>query len=160
MLELLLFSFFCKKLNYLKTIQINIKNSSTKVIDCKGKMVSPGWFDFRSNFCDPGFEHKEDLISGSNLASSSGFTDILLMPNTNPVLQSKNDIYYIKNKTENNLSTIHPTAAITRNTEGNELNEILDLNEAGAVAFTDCEKELQNSDILYKARSLEGVPPE
>ena len=131
--------------------KINVKNSSTKVLDCKGKMVSPGWFDFRSNFCDPGFEHKEDLISGSNLASSSGFTDILLMPNTNPVLQSKNDIYYIKNKTENNLSTIHPTAAITRNTEGNELNEILDLNEAGAVAFTDGEKELQNSDIIYKA---------
>ena len=56
--------------------KINVKNSSAKVIDCKGKMVSPGWFDFRSNFCDPGFEHKEDLISGSNLASSSGFTDI------------------------------------------------------------------------------------
>jgi len=131
--------------------KINVKNSNTKVIDCNGMMVSTGWFDFRTNFCDPGHEHKEDLTSGSNLASSSGFTDILLMPNTNPVLQSKNDIYYVKNKTENNLSTIHPTAAITKNTDGIKLNEILDLNEAGAVAFTDGEKELQNSDMMYKA---------
>ena len=131
--------------------KINVKNSNTKVIDCNGMMVSNGWFDFRTNFCDPGYEHKEDLTSGSNLASSSGFTDILLMPNTNPVLQSKNDIYYVKNKTENNLSTIHPTAAITKNTDGTQLNEILDLNEAGAVAFTDGEKELQNSDMMYKA---------
>ena len=131
--------------------KINVKTSTTKVIDCDGMMVSPGWFDFRSNFCDPGYEHKEDLISGSKLASSSGFTDILLMPNTNPILQSKNDIYYVKNKTENDLSTIHPTAAITKNTDGIELNEILDLNKAGAVAFTDGEKELQNSDMMYKA---------
>jgi len=131
--------------------KINVKTSTAKIIDCNGMMVSPGWFDFRSNFCDPGLEHKEDLISGSNLASSSGFTDILLMPNTNPVLQSKNDIYYVKNKTEKNLSTIHPTAAITKNTDGVELNEILDLNKAGAVAFTDGEKELQNSDMIYKA---------
>ena len=131
--------------------RINVKTSTTKVIDCDGMMVSPGWFDFRSNFCDPGFEHKEDLTSGSKLASFSGFTDILLMPNTNPILQSKNDIYYVKNKTENDLSTIHPTAAITKNTDGIELNEILDLNKAGAVAFTDGEKELQNSDMMYKA---------
>jgi len=125
--------------------------SVTKSIDCNGMKVSPGWFDFRTNFCDPGYEYKEDLISGSITAASSGFTDILLMPNTNPVLQSKNDISYIKNKTLNQVTTVHPSSALTKDTNGKELNEILDLDKAGAVAFTDGEKEIQNSDIMYKA---------
>ena len=70
------------------------------------------------------------------------------MPNTNPVLQSKNDISYVKNKTLNELTSVHPCAALTKNTDGIELNEILDLDKAGAIAFTDGEKEIQNSDIL------------
>ena len=96
--------------------------SVTKSIDCNGMKVSPGWFDFRTNFCDPGYEYKEDLISGSITAASSGFTDILLMPNTNPVLQSKNDISYIKNKTLNQVTTVHPSSALTKDTNGKELN--------------------------------------
>jgi len=137
--------------NIKKISSHSIKTSATKTIDCNGMMVSPGWFDFRSNFCDPGYEHKEDLISGSYTAACSGFTDILLMPNTNPVLQSKNDISYVKNKTLNELTSVHPCAALTKNTDGIELNEILDLDKAGAIAFTDGEKEIQNSDILYKS---------
>ena len=137
--------------NIKKISSRSIKTSAAKTIDCNGMMVSPGWFDFRSNFCDPGYEHKEDLISGSYTAACSGFTDVLLMPNTNPVLQSKNDISYVKNKTLNELTSIHPCAALTKNTDGVELNEILDLDKAGAVAFTDGEKEIQNSDILYKS---------
>lgn len=137
--------------NIKKISSHSIKNSASKSIDCAGMMVSPGWFDFRSNFCDPGYEHKEDLISGSYTAACSGFTDVLLMPNTNPVLQSKNDISYVKNKTLNELTSVHPCAALTKNTDGIELNEILDLDKAGAIAFTDGEKEIQNSDILYKS---------
>ena len=137
--------------NIKKISSRSIKTSAAKTIDCNGMMASPGWFDFRSNFCDPGYEHKEDLISGSYTAACSGFTDVLLMPNTNPVLQSKNDISYVKNKTLNELTSIHPCAALTKNTDGVELNEILDLDKAGAVAFTDGEKEIQNSDILYKS---------
>ena len=129
----------------------SIKASSSKSIDCDEKLVSPGWFDFRSNFCDPGYEYKEDLISGCKTAASSGFTDVLLMPNTNPVIESKNDISYVKDKTSTQLTNVHPSAALTKNTDGIELNEILDLNKAGAIAFTDGENGIQNSDIMYKS---------
>ena len=52
--------------------------------------------DTRANYCDPGMEHKEDLESGANLAMSSGFTDVAILPNTNPVISNKNALSYFK----------------------------------------------------------------
>ncbi len=66
-----------------------IKDKVREVIDCKSSRISRGWIDLNANFCDPGYEFKEDLKSGINLASRSGFTDIVLSPDTNPVVQTK-----------------------------------------------------------------------
>jgi dihydroorotase len=123
---------------------------SDKLIDCKGKFLSPGWFDMRANFCDPGYEHKEDIESGSLAAASGGFTEVALLPNTKPVVQSKNDIAYIRSKNHSNLTSLHPMAAVTINAKGEELTEMIDLYEAGAIAFTDGEKPVWHSDILLK----------
>ena len=127
--------FYNQKINILigsdgiikKISKRKINNKTRRVIDCQSKKVSVGWIDFNSNFCDPGNEYKEDLNSGINLASKSGFVDILLSSDTNPVIQTKNDIIYIKNKSLNRLTSIHPTAAITKNSTGIEMNDIIDL---------------------------------
>ena len=123
-----------------------INDKVKKIINCDNKKVTRGWMDFGANFCDPGFEFKEDLISGINLSAESGFTDILINPFTNPVIQTKNDISYIQNKSLNDLCTVHPSASVTKNSEGNEMNDLIDLFKEGAKAFSD--KNIENSELI------------
>jgi dihydroorotase len=120
-----------------------------KEVDLGGKIVSPGWFDLRAHFNDPGLEHKEDLRSGGRVALAGGFTDVALLPNTHPVLDTKSDIEYIKSKS--GAPGLHPIAALSKGTEGESLSEILDLRDAGAVAFSDGLKPTWNSELLLKA---------
>ena len=151
--------FYNQKINILigsdgiikKISKRKITNKTRRVIDCQSKKVSVGWIDFHSNFCDPGNEYKEDLNSGINLASKSGFVDILLSSDTNPVIQTKNDIIYIKNKSLNRLTSIHPTAAITKNSTGIEMNDIIDLYNSGAVAFSGGTSIIKNSELILKS---------
>ncbi|MGF1638827.1 MAG: dihydroorotase family protein [Cyclobacteriaceae bacterium] len=112
--------------------------------------VSIGWFDMRADFCDPGYEHKEDLISGANAAAAGGFTEVALLPNTKPCIQSKNDIRYLTRSNAYNLVKIHPYGAVTLGCKGDELTEMIDMFEAGAVAFTDGKNPVWNTDILVK----------
>ena len=138
-------SFYKSKVNILIDSKGFIEKISKKKIDKKGiksidlntKQVSVGWFDFSANFCDPGFEFKEDLVSGIKLASRSGFVDVLLRPDTSPVVQNKNDISYIIKKSQNKFCKIHPCAAVTKDFNGKNLNDIIDIHNAGALAFTD-----------------------
>ena len=138
-------SFYKSKVNILIDSKGFIEKISKKKIDKKGikcidlntKQVSVGWFDFSANFCDPGFEFKEDLVSGVKLASRSGFVDVLLRPDTYPVVQNKNDISYIIKKSQNKFCKIHPCAAVTKDFNGKNLNDIIDIHNAGALAFTD-----------------------
>ena len=151
--------FYNQKINILigsdgiikKISKRKINNKTRRVIDCQSKKVSVGWIDFNSNFCDPGNEYKEDLNSGINLASKSGFVDILLSSDTNPVIQTKNDIIYIKNKSLNRLTSIHPTAAITKNSTGIEMNDIIDLYHSGAAAFSGGTSIIKNSELILKS---------
>ena len=124
--------------------KINVK--ARKSIDCQKKKVTLGWMDFNANFCDPGFEYKEDLNSATNLSAKSGFTDVLISPDTNPVIQSKNDIAYIKNKSKNDFCTIHASASITKNSEGKQMNDLIDLHKEGALAFSD--NKIENSELI------------
>ena len=151
--------FFNSKVNILigsngvikKISKTKISQKGVKSIDFDSKMVSVGWFDFSSNFCDPGFEYKEDLISGVNLAVNSGFVEVLLTPNTNPVIQTKNDITYIKEKSLNDLCTIYPSAAITKDFKGSEMNDLIDLHRAGAAAFSDSYSTEENSELTLNS---------
>ena len=124
--------------------KINVK--AKKTIDLNSCKLSAGWVDFSSNFCDPGYEYKEDLISGVSVASLSGFTDVIINHNTNPVIQNKNDISYIKNKSLNSLCSVYPTASVTKNSKGEEMNDLIDLHHSGAIAF--CDSNLQNSELI------------
>tara|TARA_B100000212_G_scaffold235371_1_gene179048 strand:+ start:3995 stop:5254 length:1260 start_codon:yes stop_codon:yes gene_type:complete len=132
------------KIKKISKKKINVK--AKKTIDLNSCKLSAGWVDFSSNFCDPGYEYKEDLISGVSVASSSGFTEVVLNHNTHPVIQNKNDISYIKNKSLNSLCSVYPTASVTKNSMGVEMNDLIDLHHSGAIAF--CDSNLQNSELI------------
>ena len=132
------------KIKKISKKKINVK--AKKTIDLNLCKLSAGWVDFSSNFCDPGYEYKEDLISGVSVASSSGFTEVVINHNTHPVIQNKNDISYIKNKSLNSLCSVYPTASVTKNSMGVEMNDLIDLHHSGAIAF--CDSNLQNSELI------------
>lgn len=132
--------------------QIGDKNySADKVIKAEGMILSTGWFDIGTFVGDPGLEHREDLNSVAKAASAGGFTEIAVLPNTAPSVQSKNEISYITRRNEDRLVQIHAMASVTRNNKGEELTEMIDLHEAGAIAFTDGLKPIWHTDILLKA---------
>lgn len=136
----------------IKKIATSIKNTENfQEIKAKDLHVSIGWFDFRTNFCDPGFEYKEDLNSGLKAAAKGGFTGVLVMPSTYPVIDTKSGIEYIINKTKNNIVNAYPAGALSVKCEGNEMAEMYDMHSAGAVAFTDNKKSLNNPGLLTRA---------
>ncbi|MBC6409626.1 MAG: dihydroorotase [Ekhidna sp.] len=121
-----------------------------KEIDLSGYTVFSGWFDLNAHFNDPGNEFKEDLNSGSLAASGGGFTDVQLVPNTNPPLETKSDIKYVLHK-KVPLVDLHISAALSEGLEGKNLTEIYDLKFAGASSFTDGDLPVWNAELLLKA---------
>ncbi|WP_053405738.1 dihydroorotase family protein [Persicobacter sp. CCB-QB2] len=122
-----------------------------ETIDAQGMILTIGWFDLQANYCDPGLEHKEDLYSGRAVAQASGFTEVALVPETEPVIQTKNDIRYIQSGNRTALVQLHALGALTKGLKGEDFTEINDLHEAGAVGFSQGNKPLYNSDILLKS---------
>jgi dihydroorotase len=129
----------------------NLSVKADKEIDIPGLYVSPGWMDSFANFADPGYEFKETLETGSRSAAAGGFTDVMVIPNTNPVIHNKSGVEYIIQKSKSLPVTIHPIGAITRNTEGKELAEMYDMQASGAVAFSDGINSVQSSGLMVKA---------
>lgn len=134
----------------IQTIGADLSPNPEREVDASNMLLTVGWFDMRANFCDPGNEFKEDLLSGSEAASAGGFTEVAVMPNTVPVIQTKNDISYIKSRSNTLLTQLHPIAAVTLDAKGTELTEMIDLYEAGAVAFSDGDQPLWHTDICLK----------
>jgi dihydroorotase len=132
--------------------EIGDKNySADKVIDAEGMFLSIGWFDMGAYVGDPGLEHKEDLASLAKAAAAGGFTDVAVLPNTYPTVQTKNEVSYITQGNDNRLVQIHALASVTKSNKGEELTEMIDLHEAGAVGFTDGLKSVWHTDIFLKS---------
>ena len=83
------------------------KFAADKVIDARGMILSLGWFDLGAFVGDPGYEQKEDVASMLATAAAGGFTEVALLPNTNPVVQSKNEISYLIGGNDNRLVQLH-----------------------------------------------------
>lgn len=122
-----------------------------KEIDFKKKTCVPGFFDMHVHFREPGQTHKEDLRSGTESATNGGFTGVLCMPNTYPVLDSPLLLKDIKTKTEGNIVDVEIAAAATMKSQGEVLSPILSLHEAGAAAFTDDGLPVYNPEIMRRA---------
>ena len=123
---------------------------ANKTIEGKDLYVSIGWFDMKANFTDPGLEQKEDLTTGRAAAAAGGFTEVALIPNTEPAIQSKNEVKYVLSGNKHNLVQLYPISAVTRDCKGEDLTEMIDMHTNGAVAFSDGDKPIWNTDILLK----------
>ncbi|MEO7120798.1 MAG: dihydroorotase [Ginsengibacter sp.] len=132
-------------------ISDGLKNDADTTIDVIGAHISCGWMDCFANFCDPGQEFKETLESGANAAAAGGFTQVMLIPNTNPVVYNKSQVEYLKQKGKKLPVQILPIGSITKKAEGKELSEMYDMYNNGAIAFSDGINAVQSSGILQKA---------
>ena len=135
----------------IKKIGSSISVKNAKTISVKNLHVSVGWFDSSVSFGEPGYEERETLLNGADVAAKSGFTDLLLNPSTNPVLDNQTDISFIKSKSLNSSCNIHPIGALTLSSESKDLAELYDMKNSGAVGFYDFKKPILNSNLLKTA---------
>ena len=141
----------CIEEGIIKNIGENLSDKADKVITQENLHISPGLMDMHAEFCEPGLEYKEDLISGANAAAKGGFTAVAIMPNTTPTRSSKTDIEFVKSKTQNHIVDVLPIGALSHNLEGKELAEMFDMKQAGAIAFSDNKKAIKNSGLMSRA---------
>ncbi len=129
-----------------------LKADDSKVIDAKGKVVSPGLIDMHVHLREPGFEYKEDLYSGLRSAVRGGFSGVCPMPNTQPVIATQADVEFLVHKAQIiGLARLYPVAAVTRNQEGRELTEFGELKRGGVLALSDDGHSIQDSHIMRRA---------
>ena len=139
-------------------LNINYSNN-VEVIDASGMIITPGLIDMHVHFREPGDEHKETILTGSEAAAAGGYTAVACMPNTKPVNDSKSVTEYIIERAKKaNLIRVYPIAAISNGQRGESLTEFGELKRAGAVALSDDGRPVYDSKImrtaLEKARIL------
>ena len=135
----------------IQLIKDQISETADVYIEQVGLHVSIGWMDIYSHFCDPGYEFRETLETGAMAAATGGFTDVLVLPNTNPVVHAKSQVEYVIQKSKELVANIHPLGAVTKNAAGAELAEMYDMKQSGATAFTDGSNSIQSPGLLLKA---------
>ncbi len=133
----------------IEKIAANISSDNkTETVTLKNLHVSIGWFDSGVCFGEPGFEERETIVNGLETAAKSGFTDIVLNPNTYPVPDSSPDIVFLKNAARGQVTGLHPLGTLTMKAEGKDLAELYDMKNTGAVGFYDFKHPLENANLL------------
>ena len=108
-----------------------------RIVEAKGLIVAPGLIDVHVHFRDPGFEYKEDIVSGSRAAARGGYTTVICMANTKPVADNSDTIHYILEKAAGCDVNVLTCGSITKGLKGEELVNMEELKACGAVGFTD-----------------------
>ncbi len=126
-------------------------NKRAATISFKGSAIYPGFCDLYSDFCDPGFEHRESIETGIQSAIRGGFTSVCTIPATQPVVQSKSSIEYVINKAKGSGVEVLPLGAVSEDLSGIQPTEMYDMKEAGAVGFTDAPHAIKSSGLLLRA---------
>jgi len=141
-------------------ISKSINHAADKTISSENLHVSSGWYDAKVNFCDPGYEVKEDLESGLKLAETGGMTAVSVTPDTEPKISNKSQLEYIINKAQFSPVTIFPYGTLTEKSNGTGLSEMYDMSQSGAIAFTDAHHPV-SAGIMYRAllyaRNFSGI---
>lgn len=110
--------------------------------------VSKGWFDSSVSFGEPGFEERETLENGLQTAAKSGFTAVALNPLTHPITDNRASLAYLLGKSQNFATDLFPIASLTKKAEGIEMAELYDMQQAGAIAFGDYKRAINNPILL------------
>ncbi len=118
-----------------------------EVIELENLHISRGWFDSSVSFGEPGYEDRETLANGLNTAALSGFTDVAVQPNGNPIADTQADIHFLLGKAANTATSVHPIGALTKGSNGSDIAELFDMKNAGAVAFGDYNKAIADANI-------------
>ena len=119
--------------------------------DASGKLISPGWMDMHVHFREPGYEHKETIATGSRAALAGGFTDVACMPNTDPPIHTRDVVEFVRERAEATPVDVHPIACVSKERAGDEIAEMADLREGGAVAFSDDGAPVQKAGLMRRA---------
>ena len=146
---------------HLKKRDIHIKNgkiasiapkisveSDIRSIERDNLHVSMGWFDSGVAFGEPGYEERETLANGLEVASKSGFTEVLLNTNTNPTPDTSSDIVFLKERSAKKSTVLYPLGNVTMKGQGEALAEMYDMHQAGAVAFYDFKSPMDNANLM------------
>lgn len=130
-------------------IGTNLKPSKNyKEIKLPNLHVSAGWFDSSVSFGEPGFEERESLENGLQTAAKSGFTAIAVNPITHPVTDNRASVEYLKSKASSFATDLFPIGSLTKNAAGDEMAELYDMQQAGAIAFNDYKRTIKNPNLL------------
>jgi dihydroorotase len=121
------------------------------VYDCTDRLIAPGWMDMHVHFREPGYEHKETIATGARAAAAGGFTTVACMPNTDPPIHTRDVVEFILERAAPTPVDVHPIATVSKERAGNELAELADLQEGGAVAFSDDGSPVQHAGLMRRA---------
>lgn len=141
--DLLIVDGFIKKIG---TALPNTDNAEEIKLD--NLHLSQGWFDSSVSLGEPGFEDRETIANGLEVAAKSGFTGIALQPNSFPIIDNQAQVNFVKNKANGFATQLFPIGALTKGSEGKDMAELYDMKNSGAVAFGDYTKSLDNANLL------------
>jgi dihydroorotase len=141
-----------------KLAELGIPAERRRVVQLgEREVLTPGFVDLHTHLREPGFEAKETIASGAQAAARGGFTTICAMPNTQPVIDSRPTLDYVLHAAKDVPARVRVIAAISKGESGKELTEMLELAEAGAVAFSDDGHPVSSSKLIRNA--LEYAAP-
>ena len=134
---------------FIEKMGANLANIDTaEEVKLDNLHVSQGWFDSSVCLGEPGFEDRETIVNGLDVAAKSGFTGIALQPNSFPIIDNQSHINFVKSKAFGQATELFPIGALTKNAEGKDMAELYDMKQAGAIAFGDYNRSLENANLL------------
>jgi dihydroorotase len=135
-----------------KAVEPGANASGARVIDCAGRVVTPGFVDLHVHLREPGHEYKEDIVSGARAAAAGGFTSVCCMPNTSPVNDTRAVTDLIVRRAREAASVrVYPVGAVSKGLKGESLSDMGEMKDAGIVAVSDDGRPVMNADLMRRA---------
>ena len=131
---------------------LDLENPPSEVYNAEGMIVTPGFIDIHCHLREPGEEYKETIETGTKSAAAGGFTTVCAMPNTNPPIDTRSIVDFVKNKAlKEGVVRVLPIGCVTKKSHGRELSEMSELADAGVIGFSDDGKPVSDANIMRQA---------